>query len=510
MPDRRTRSFASALLAALVAASVAVAQAPPRSPAQPGGPSVPALPGGTAAPAAKNGVPTERDVVAAFDRKDYAKALSLIERILGAEPGNALMHYNAACALSHLGRIDEAVAKLVDAVKFGFRDYTHLERDPDLDALRDHPTYKAIVEAKGRADADAAQQNFDRWREQFGGDRYRYESDAELNLHFATALDARMHERMTTMLRRQAKQQIATLFSGPPKESVFVAIPTRADAQVFFRDLARRDKTFDSPNVAGIYEHRARRLVTADVGASLRHEFTHAMHYGDMERLGQPHPLWIQEGLASLYEEYELGADGTSIVFDANDRDDVIRGLVRAGQALPWTKLLAMRAEDFMKKPQQLYPQVRSMFRFLAAEKKLGDWYHAYTKGFAEDRTGAKAFERLFGAPLGDVERRWKQWVLGSSLPDRAVQPGDASLGVAIDDAQDGARVSDVIPRSGAFKAGVRTGDVIVSVGGVPTTSASELVAAIAKARIGDVVEVLLRRGKEYLRLKVVLEPLRG
>lgn len=479
--------------------SLAPAQTSPTAPAGPDRPR-----------ATRPGLPAEQDVVAAFGRKEYAKALSLIETILAANPDDALMHYNAGCALAHLGRIDEAVARLGEAVKRGFRDFTHMEQDPDLAAVRDHAGYKAIIAAKERADRDAARQNVDRWRERFGDERYRYESDAELNLHFATALDQRMHDRMIAMLRKQAKQQVATLFAGPPKESVFIAIPTRADSQVFFRDLAKRDKVFDSPNVAGIYEHRARRLVSSDVGASMRHEFTHAMHYGDMERLGQPHPLWIQEGLATLYEDYDIGADGTSIEFSVNERDDVIRGLVKAGQAVPWSKLFAMRGEEFMKKPQELYPQVRSIFRFVADEKKLRDWYRAYVKGFDADRTGAKAFEQVFGLPLADVERRWRKWVASSDMPDRAVQPGDASLGVAIADAQDGARVTDVLPRTAAFKAGVRTGDVIVSVGGVSITSASELVATVAGAKVGDVVEVVLRRGKEYLRMRVALEPLRG
>ncbi|NIM60902.1 MAG: hypothetical protein GTO30_04390, partial [Acidobacteria bacterium] len=51
----------------------------------------------------------------------------------------------------------------------------------------------------------------------------------------------------------------------------------------------------------GIYEHERRRLIARDIGASLRHELTHAYHYADMDRLGQRHPLWVQEGIATLY-----------------------------------------------------------------------------------------------------------------------------------------------------------------------------------------------------------------
>jgi Do/DeqQ family serine protease len=60
-----------------------------------------------------------------------------------------------------------------------------------------------------------------------------------------------------------------------------------------------------------------------------------------------------------------------------------------------------------------------------------------------------------------------------------------------------GALVSGVAPGSAAEKAGVKTGDIIVSINGTPMKSAAELHNAIGMLHIGDQVEIgLLRDGK--------------
>jgi len=472
--------------------------------------------------------------------------LELIDRALRETPDDPLLHYNAACALCLWGRLDDAALRLRAAVDGGFHDFIHMERDPDLEALRPHPTYRAILEGRDAAGRSAAQREVGRWRERFGEERYRYESDETLNLHFATALDERLHHRMVRMLQTQAEEQIRSLFAGAPREAVFIAIPTRQDAREFFADLARRDKSFDQPGVAGVYEHRPRRLVSADTGASLRHEFTHAMHYGDMERLGQSHPLWIQEGLATLYEDYDFTED-ERIVFLPNDRDGTIRELLRTGEALPWRALMALEAREFMRRPQELYPQVRSMFRYLAARRKLTDWYRAYTKGFEIDRSGARAFEEVFGTSLAEVERSWREWALGGGLriPGERIServrdaepvvlerpqggsggtPGDrpggkgstatppagaavlgSMLGIAVE-RRDALEIVRVHGGSSAARADLRIGDAILSIDGSATESVSDVVATIVRRRSGEQVELVVRRNREYLRVKVTIE----
>ena len=55
----------------------------------------------------------------------------------------------------------------------GFRDFDHMQSDPDLAELREHDVYQAIVEAARRVGARPASSALERWRSRFGEDDYR-------------------------------------------------------------------------------------------------------------------------------------------------------------------------------------------------------------------------------------------------------------------------------------------------------------------------------------------------
>jgi Do/DeqQ family serine protease len=70
-----------------------------------------------------------------------------------------------------------------------------------------------------------------------------------------------------------------------------------------------------------------------------------------------------------------------------------------------------------------------------------------------------------------------------------------------------GALVAGVVPGSAAEKAGVKTGDIVVSINGTPMKTAAELRNAIGMMRIGDQVEIgLLRDGKPLKVTALVAE----
>ena len=69
-----------------------------------------------------------------------------------------------------------------------------------------------------------------------------------------------------------------------------------------------------------------------------------------------------------------------------------------------------------------------------------------------------------------------------------------------------GALIIKVVPYSPAYKAGLRPGDIIVSIDGTPVKTAEDLSSAIRLHRIGDVVSIEFWRGKTSYKVKVELE----
>ena len=450
-------------------------------------------------PASAAPISLERQIFRSFDRADYARAAELIELHLRESPNDAVMLYNAACAYSLLGERDRAASFLLGAVKAGMNDFGQIVRDPDLAAIRDHPTYLAVLEALDRTANRQANATLDQWRNTYGKELYRYERDTQRRIVYATALDSRSQQEMRQMLERQADHLLETLFETSPNSFLLIAVPTPQDA----------DLLFAGDHIGGIYEHNKRRIIARDIGGSLRHEFVHAMHYAHMEQIGQRHPLWIQEGLAALYEDYILHQDG-SIEFTPNERHNIARRRARAGKLMKWKDLFIIPEDRFMARATQLYPQVRSIFEFLADRGKIGCWYRALVRNFSIDPTGAKAFEACFDMPVTDIERAWRLWLTARPIVDTTIAPGDAVLGIETtrNSSNDGVLIERLGARSAARRAQLRLGDVIVSVDGKQTRSIAELRAIIASKKVGETVRIQARRNGEYFKVVVTLRPL--
>ncbi|MCL4153798.1 UNVERIFIED_CONTAM: hypothetical protein GTU68_004957 [Idotea baltica] len=101
---------------------------------------------------------------------------------------------------------------------------------------------------------------------------------------------------------------------------------------------------------------------------------------------------------------------------------------------------------------------------------------------------------------FGEVRRGF----LGVSiLPVDATLAEEKSLSIL-----KGAYISDVNENLGAATAGLREGDVIVSVNGVKVTSSSELQEQVSRYRPGDKIKVSAFRGKEQINFIVPLKPM--
>ena len=74
------------------------------------------------------------------------KGLTVDESLCRLRATDPIVHYNLACSYSLLGRTDEAIQTLEQAVTLGYHDFAHLQRDPDLDGIRRDPRYLALVD----------------------------------------------------------------------------------------------------------------------------------------------------------------------------------------------------------------------------------------------------------------------------------------------------------------------------------------------------------------------------
>jgi hypothetical protein len=444
----------------------------------------------------------ERAIHRAFDDGEHDRAVKLSLELLGIRPNDPLTLYNLACAYCYTGDLDEANSALFRAVEAGFGDFDFMQRDPDLEPIRDGQMYRAILEASRRIAGKRAESALERWKDQYGTEGYRYEIDESRHLAFATALDGTSHEAMREMLQLEADHLRRTFFGDPPEYYVLVAIPKPRDADAIFGG---------DDSIGGKYEHGLHRLVSRDIGGSLRHEFVHAMHYGHMERLGlrEPHPLWLQEGLAALYEDYEMRDDG-SVKFLPNERSNVVRRNARGNRLTRWSVLFTMTPDEFMRRPGKTYPEARAIFEYLAERSVLGAWYRAYIDNYADDTTGIVAFETVFEKPIDEIESAWRSWARNRAPVDHQIRWGDASLGVesGLNSGNDGVLIDRVRPGSAAARAGIRRGDVIVAVDDRDTRSLIELQKVIGAKDVGDRVMVRLRRRGRYLTKEVELRPL--
>lgn len=76
-----------------------------------------------------------------------ADGLKMDRKLVRLQPDNATAHYNLACSLALSKRRQDALRVLRRAVQLGYRDLDWMQQDPDLEAIKAHPEFQALVEA---------------------------------------------------------------------------------------------------------------------------------------------------------------------------------------------------------------------------------------------------------------------------------------------------------------------------------------------------------------------------
>jgi tetratricopeptide (TPR) repeat protein len=74
-----------------------------------------------------------------------ADGLRMDRKLVRLQPDNATAHYNLACSLALSKRKRDALRSLRQAVELGYRDFDWMSQDPDLEDLKSHPEFDALL-----------------------------------------------------------------------------------------------------------------------------------------------------------------------------------------------------------------------------------------------------------------------------------------------------------------------------------------------------------------------------
>ncbi len=461
----------------------------------------------------------QRRAMAAFNVGDYDAAEGLFRRQLELEPRNYIPLYNLACTRAMLGDAAQAEELLKRAIECGFIDQQTLLSDPNLSILRGTPFFESVLRSWQAIVAANASARLEGIRAKYGP-RYLYEQDDELRLSFAIGYDQETMNAVRDETRRLARWALDEVFidlRDPPMSEedpwAFVILPNTKDFQRWaLVNYGPESISGDSHRLGGAYNHDRKELVAMDLGGTFRHEFFHALHWRSNARLGRMHPAWVQEGLCSLVEDYDLEADG-ALRITPSWRTNLAKRMELTGALEPIDEFVRTPRETFAtENPLAKYAEARALFLFLYQKGKLREWYQAFDATYQEDPFGSAAFERVLGAPIAEVHSDFRAWLRG--LPEVAEARADgtirglsASLGCEVDPGRGEGPVVLAIRAAQARRAGLKVNDVITSVDGRPTRDINEFIRVMGEYAPGAQVTIGVRRRKEHLELTVVLTP---
>ena len=87
-------------------------------------------------------------MLADSNRKD--EALRECAQAIELSPGDPVMLYNCTCFYSRLGEVESALDAMRQAIAAGYSNIEWAKQDPDLNLLRDNPTFQTLIEGLRR------------------------------------------------------------------------------------------------------------------------------------------------------------------------------------------------------------------------------------------------------------------------------------------------------------------------------------------------------------------------
>ncbi|MBL7140206.1 MAG: PDZ domain-containing protein [Planctomycetes bacterium] len=338
----------------------------------------------------------------------------------------------------------------------------------------------------------------DLYEKQFG-EGYTTHIDSRWHLVYVSALDDRTLRNVTHLLALYAEAQQRSLFREPLLWNVTVVLPTVNDYR----------KSSPPREVAGYYNPATRTLTSLTTSDVLIHEFTHALHHSDEVRANQRHPVWLREGLATLFQGSRV-VEGGRLEVLPDPSLAMLQGAIRDRGIPPLADLLVMDHRAFTEKAEICYPYVRHIMLYLHQQEKLGTFYEAYKAQYTADVTARKALEATLGQPLEAIEKAWRAWLLAREPPWTPAHPTVAHLGIRMRRAPEGIMVDAFLPGSTAQRAGVlKINDIIVSVAGRATPNARDLAPAVQSCKPGQTIDIEIIRDGQRMVVQHVLGAIR-
>jgi len=427
-----------------------------------------------------------------IDAGKLSEAESALRQSLAIVPAHPTRLYNLACVLAGEREFPDAMGALEEAADAGFTDFTNLAHNSTLAPLQRTPRYAAMLARRDQIVHHAGVLAVAALRGDLG-EQYLYDVDEAHKLVFAVALDRTAEEMLKSDLLAIEAAEESEVFSHPSDEFIRIVIPSEAD----FPGVV------PAPHLGGDYDDTTRTAVSMRLGQYMTHEFTHALHAADQHALGQEHPVWLSEGLASLYEAAEI--DGAKLIPHDNSRLPSVRFAARSGEIIALGKLLALSREDFNNRPNLAYGEAGCLLRFLQERGMLKPFYDAYTSGYNADPTGRLALQQVSGLQLPALQKEFVQWIEDRSDPAAATRPGGPLLRLTLSEGIDGLRVTNIGASSPAASGDLRSGDVLTGIDGKEVRDRATMERIVGGHAAGDKIQLRVRRGEEYRDVEIVL-----
>ena len=451
--------------------------------------------------------------VKAYAKGDYEASAQALRKLIALDSQNFVHYYNLACVRSIQEKPDQATELIVQSIEHGFTDVQLLRNDPALANARTTRAFQTLLKNWSKVLDRRIEGDIKRAKQIYLGP-YTFTKDPDNRLAYACAYDATTLTEIRTEVRRVHDWAIDNVFGdvdtdnlvNPDDAWVLIVLPTQKDFAAWaIATYGAAAHNFNQA-IGGHYDNDKKQLVTMDLGSTLRHEYMHVLHWRDNARHSQQPPIWIQEGLCSLIEDYDFGPDGKLIPIESW-RTNQARFLAETGHLVHLRDLATMSRKRFLSsRPLAWYAQSRVFFLFLYRQGKLRDWYTHYVEHYADDPTGIASTQAVFGEDIDTVNKAYADFCRQLPKVPEEVRHGMASLGVQIDatGTGEGLKINAHVRRDTAGD--LKLGDIITHIDNRPTRDYWELIRVLTSYEPGQTVSVRYRRGKLHNSTDVLLK----